>query len=95
MKNWMKSWVLVTAGWASFGCAQSGQAPVGTAHDVEVSCVRPARQSAWYHGQGAPAGQAQVGYGESMAQLHRDLAAASLARADASCQSTGGWSQVR
>lgn len=30
-------------------------------------------QSAWFHGQGAPAGQAQIGYGRSLEELNKTL----------------------
>lgn len=52
-------------------------------------------QSAWFHGQGAPAGQAQIGHGGTMKDLHRQMVdQQKYAAADPAC-SQHTWQTVR
>lgn len=58
------------------GCATTSAQPQPLVPDTAaLSCHDDSykAQSAWFHGQGAPAGQAQIGYGRSMEELNKTL----------------------
>ncbi len=100
----MKQYVMTSA---LFAISMSQLACAGTANHPDprvavetntATCepVRSAQQSAWFHGQGAPAGQAMIGHEGSMENLHAKLSRQEVASANGeSCGPSGSWSQVR